>query len=66
MLPVVHITFVRSSIPHHLTPIICSNRFFSTNMQDIFGFDITTRKREVNHIVILNSIKHMYLPVLFN
>ena len=48
-----HITFVRCSIPHHLTPIICSN----TNMQDLFGFDITTRKREVNHIVELNGIK---------
>ena len=34
-------------------------------MQDLFGFDITTRKRELNHIVTLNSIKHIYLPVLF-
>ena len=32
-------------------------------MQDILGFDITTRKREVNHIVELNGIKHIYLPV---
>ena len=36
---------------------------FSTNMQDLFGFDITTRKREVNYIVELNGIKHIYLPV---
>ena len=58
-----HITFVRCSIPHHLTQIICSNMFFSTNMQDSLGFDITTRKRKVNHIVELNGIKHIYLPV---
>ena len=37
--------------------------FFPTNMQDLFGFDITTRKREVNHIIELNGIKHIYLPV---
>ena len=59
-----HITFVKCSIPLHLTPIICSNTFFfSTNVQDRFGFDITTRKREVNHIVELNGIKHIHLPV---
>ena len=34
-------------------------------MQDYFGFDITTRKEEVNHNVTLNSVKHIYLPVLF-
>ena len=34
-------------------------------MQDYFGFDITTRKREVNHIATLNIIKHIYFPVLF-
>ena len=38
-------------------------------MQDLFGFDITTRKREVNHIVELNGIKHINicskLPVYF-
>ena len=32
-------------------------------MQNLFGFYITTRKSEVNHIVTLNSIKHIYLPV---
>ena len=32
-------------------------------MQYPFGFDITTRKREVKHIVELNGIKHIYLPV---
>ena len=36
---------------------------FFTNMQDLFGFDITTKKREVKHIVELNGIKHIYLPV---
>ena len=58
-----HITFVRYSIHHHLTQIICSNLFFSTDMQDLLGFDITTWKREVKHIVELNGIKHIYLPV---
>ena len=58
-----HITFVRCSIPHHLTLIVCSNLFFfSTNMQDRLGLDTTTRKREVKHIVELNGIKHIYLP----
>ena len=32
-------------------------------MQDLFGFDIATRKREVNHIVELKSIKHIYPSV---
>ena len=32
-------------------------------MQEFFGFDITTRKREVNPIVELNGIKHIYIPV---
>ena len=58
-----HNSFVGFSIPHHLTPIICSNLFFSTNMQDLLGFDITTSKREVNHIAQLNGIKHIYFPV---
>ena len=57
-----HITFVRCFIPHHLTQIFCSNLFFSTNVQDLFGFDITTRNGEANHIVELNGIKHIYLP----
>ena len=35
-------------------------------MEDLFGFDITTREMEVNHILTPNSIKHIYLPVLFN
>ena len=36
---------------------------FSTNVQDLFRFDITTRKGEANHIVELNGIKHIYHPV---
>ena len=32
-------------------------------MQDRFGFNIATWKRKVNHIVELNDIKHIYLPV---
>ena len=50
---------------HFLSPDL-NNLFkpvFSTNMQDLFGFDITTRKMQVNHIVELNGIKHIYLPV---
>ena len=61
-----HNTFMRCSTPHHLTPIVCSNLFFlSTNMQDLLGLDITTRKREVKHIVELNGIKHINLPAYF-
>ena len=44
-------------------PNILFKLFSPTNMQDLFGFDITTRKREVSHIVELNRIKHIYLPV---
>ena len=37
--------------------------FFSKNMHYLLGIDITIRKREVNNIVTLNSIKYIYLPV---
>ena len=36
---------------------------FSTNIKDLLDFDINTRKRDVYHIVELNDIKHIYLPV---
>ena len=44
---VVHLAFVRCSIPH-----------LSTNTLDRFGFGVTTMKRKVNHIATLFSIKH--------